>query len=249
MAIVKLKYTRGRGAIDAIKAHLRYIVHRPGKEREKLTRELFQHNYLSVTKQYAYDLINAAPRGTVFYKMTINFHPVKEDTHKDLDLQYITSLTFREMQLRIGRSIPFIATIHDGHEKTDLRHIHAICLVHGRLSKEDFAKLKTLWQTATAEVRLQRRIRDRIQERQRTRFLTQARLLYHYTPARERYLSLSDAPKKRYRGVNPLQMQHGCYNCGYGQLGGIPSWYAFCPCCHKPLNQEKTLRLERSLSL
>src|SRR5688572_18154795 len=108
MAIVKLKYTRGK---DAIKAHLRYIVHRPGKEREKLTRELFQHNYLSVTKQYAYDLMNAAPRGTVFYKMTINFHPAKEDTHKDLDLQYITSLTVREMQLRIGRNVPFIATI------------------------------------------------------------------------------------------------------------------------------------------
>ena len=70
MAIVKLKYTTSR---DAIKAHLRYIVHRPGKEQERLTRELFQHNYLSVTKQYAYDLINAAPKGTVFYKMVINF--------------------------------------------------------------------------------------------------------------------------------------------------------------------------------
>jgi len=119
-----------------------------------LTRELFHHNYLSVTKQYAYDLITTAPKGTVFYKMTINFHPHKEDTHKDLDLQYITSLTIREMQQRIGRSVPFIATIHNGHANTDLRHIHAICLVQGRLSKEDFAKLKTLWQTATAEVRL-----------------------------------------------------------------------------------------------
>jgi len=77
MAIVKLKYTRSR---DAIKAHLRYIVHRPGKALERPTRELFQHTYLSVTKQDAYDLINAAPRGTVFYKMTINFHPHREDT-------------------------------------------------------------------------------------------------------------------------------------------------------------------------
>jgi hypothetical protein len=246
MAIVKLKYTRGR---NAIKAHLCYIVHRTGKEREKLTRELFQHNYLSATKQYAYDLINAAPKGTVFYKMTINFHPLREDTHKDLDLQHIASLTVREMQLRLGRSVPFIATIHDGHANTDLRHIHAICLVQGRLSKEEFAKLRTLWQTATAEVRLQRRARDRIQEQRRTRFLTQSKVLYQSAPARERSLYLADAPKRRYRGVKPLQMQHGCYNCGYGQLGGIPGWYAFCPCCHKPLNEEKTLRLERSLSL
>jgi hypothetical protein len=138
MAIVKLKYARGRGAI---KAHLRYIIHRPGIEQGRTTRELFHHNYLSVTKQNAYDLINGAPRGTVFYKMTINFHPQKEDTHKDLDLQYIASLTVREMQLHIGRSVPFIATIHDGHAMTTLRHIHAICLVQGRVSKEDFAKL------------------------------------------------------------------------------------------------------------
>jgi hypothetical protein len=246
MAIVKLKYTRSR---DAIKAHLRYVVHRPGKERVRETRELFHHNYLSVSKQYAYDLINASPKGMVFYKMTINFHPLKEDTNKDLDLQHIASLTVREMQERISRSIPFVATIHDGHEKTALRHIHAICLVQGRLSKEEFAKLKTLWQTATAEVRFQRRARDRRQELHRTRFLGQARVLYQYSAARERFLSQADAPKKMYRGAKPLRMRHGCYNCGYGLWGGIPKGYSFCPCCHKPLFQEHTLRLELNRSL
>ena len=246
MAIVKLKYTTGR---DAIKAHLRYIVHRPGKELERPTRELFQHNYLSVTKQDAYDLINSAPRGTIFYKMTINFHPQREDTHKDLDLQYMASLTVREMQLRLGRMVPFIATIHNGHATTDLRHIHAICLVQGRLSKEEFAKLKTLWQVASAEVRLQRRMRDLVQERQRTRFLAQAKVLYQSSPSEQRYLSLADAPNRHQRRIKPLQLQHGCYNCGYGQLGGIPARYDFCPCCHRPLNQEKILRLELDRTL
>jgi hypothetical protein len=241
MAIVKLKYTKNS---DAIKAHLRYIVHRPGKEREKLTRELFHHNYLSVTKQEAYALINGAPKGTIFYKMTINFHPHREDTHKDLDLQHITSLTVREMQSRLGRSVPFIATIHNGHIKTDLRHIHAICLVQGRVGREDFAKLKTLWQTATAEVRLQRSIRDRVQERQRTRFLTQARVLYISQPPKERYLFQADASRMSYRGSTLLKTQHGCYNCGYGQLSGLPMGYEYCPCCHKPLSLEKSLRLE-----
>src|SRR5262245_20257480 len=235
MAIVKLKYTRSR---EAIKAHLRYVVYRPGKEREKLTRELFQHNYLSVSKQYAYDLMNASPRGMVFYKMTINFHPLKEDTHKDLDLQHIASLTVREMQERISRSIPFVATIHDGHANTDLRHIHAICLVQGRLSKEEFATLKTLWQTATAEVRIQRRARDRVQERFRTRFLARARVLYQYSPSTQRY-----------RGHKSLYKQHGCFNCGYGQFGGLPKGYAFCPCCHQPLSREQTIRLELRRSL
>ena len=246
MAIVKIKYARGR---DAIKAHLRYIVHRPGKEQGRLTREIFQHNYLSVTKQDTYALINSAPRGTIFYKMTINFHPHREDTYKDLDLEAIASLTVREMQYRIGRDVPFIATMHNGHANTDLRHIHAICLVRGRLSKEDFAKLKTLWQTATAEVRLQRRARDRAQERHRTRFLGQAQVLYQSTPSQQRSLYQADASKRLSRGRKPLQMQHGCSHCGYGQRGGIPAWREYCPCCHKPLKQEKTFRLERSLQL
>jgi hypothetical protein len=235
MAVVKMKYTRSR---NAIKRHLRYIVHRPGKEREKPTRELFQHNYLRVTKQNAYDLIHAAPKGTYFYKMMINFHPTKEDTFKDLDLHYIASLTAREMQDRIGREVPFFATIHNGHADTDLRHIHAICLVQGRLSKAEYAKLKTLWQFATAEVRVQRRNRDRVQERQRTQFLAQARVLYQ-----------ANAPQQRYRGVKPLRIQHGCSSCGYGQLSGIPHWYDLCPCCHKPLNQEKMLQLELNRQL
>jgi hypothetical protein len=244
MAVVKMKYTRSKAAI---KAHLRYIVHRPGKAWETPTRELFQHNYLNVTKQDVYDLINSASRKTIFYKMMINFHPQREDTHKDLDLHAIASLTVREMQDRIGRNVPFVATIHNGHANTDLRHIHAICLVQGRLSKTEYARLQTLWQVATAEVKEQRRSRDRAQERQRTRFLTQARVLYQSSPVR--YLSQVDAPKKRYRGVKPLQLQPGCYSCGYGQLGGIPDWYDYCPCCHKPLHQERTLQLELNRQL
>jgi hypothetical protein len=165
--------------------------------------------------------------------MTINFHPLKEDTRKDLDLHCITSLTVREMQERLGRTVPFIATIHDGHANTDLRHIHAICLVQKRISKEEFAKLKTLWKTASEEVRLQRRTRDRFLERRRTRFLTQAQVLYQY--------ALS---KQRNRKIRGLKMAHGCYQCGYGQSSGIPAWVEFCPHCRSPLKQEKALRLE-----
>ena len=246
MAVVKLTYTRSK---DAIKRHLRYIVHRPGKEWEKATRELFQHNYMSLTKQDVYAWINAAPRSTIFYKMMINFHPQKEDTRKDLDLHDIASLTVREMQWRIGRSVPFVATIHHGHARTDLRHIHAICLVQGRLSKAEYAKLQTLWQIATAEVKQQRRSRDHVLERQRTQFLTQARVLYQFQPSQQRYLAPADTRRRRYRHRKPLQLQPGCYRCGYGQLGGIPAGYAYCPCCHKPLHQEKTLQLELSRQL
>ena len=228
MAIVKLKYTRSR---NAIKRHLRYIVHRPGKEREKLTRQLFTHNYESVAKQRVYDRIDASARNTLFYKLIINLDPQKEDTHKDLDLQHLTSHTIREMERRIGRDVLFVATIHNDH--TPLRHIHGIALVQGRIAKEDFAKLKTLWQSATQEARAQRRLRDRTREHRRTRFLTQAQMLYQHAPTQQRY-----------RGVKPLRIQHGCFHCGYGQFSGIPSYRLYCPSCHKPLNQEKTKHLE-----
>jgi hypothetical protein len=242
MAIVKVSYTRDP---IQIKEHLRYIVHRPGKDRQVLTRELFDA-FDHTVKAHAYDLIDAT-RHPLFFKFILNFDAKKEDKFKDLDLQHITRQTLRQMERLIGRDVPFVATMHDDH--TPLRHIHAIGMVQGRITKADFQKLKTLWLTATEEARSQRRMRDRVQERQRTQFLAQARVLYHYQPSRERYLHQADAPHKRYRRFKPLRIQHGCYRCGYGQLGGIPRGYDFCPSCHKPLNQEKSRHLELSRQL
>jgi hypothetical protein len=231
MAIVKVKYTRDP---IKIKEHLRYIVHRPGKDREHMTRELFDA-YDRSDKVYAYELIDAT-KSPLFFKIILNFDAKKEDKFKDLDLQHITRQTLSQMQRLIGRDVPFVAVIHDDH--TPLRHVHAIAMVWGKIAKADFQKLKTLRLTATEEARSQRRLRDRVRGNPRVRYLTQARVLTqpHFT-------------KRRSRSYKPLRIQHGCYNCGYGQLGGIPSWYDFCPCCHKPLNQEKTLHLELSRQL
>jgi hypothetical protein len=66
MAIVKAKYTR---SIGRIKAHLRYITHRPGREGEKLTRPLFTYEYQTVDKHGAYHRFDLAPKGTYFYKL------------------------------------------------------------------------------------------------------------------------------------------------------------------------------------
>src|SRR5687768_12053583 len=135
MAIVKVKYTRDP---IKIKEHLRYIVHRPGKDREKMTRELFDA-YDRSDKAQAYDLIDATKR-PLFFKIILNFDAKKEDTYKDLDLQHLTRQTLSQMQRLIGRDVPFVATIHDDH--TPLRHIHAIGMVQGRIAKEDFKKLR-----------------------------------------------------------------------------------------------------------
>jgi hypothetical protein len=58
MAIVKAYFTRSS---EKIKKTLNYIVHRPGREGEKLNRELFGNFEESISKQDAYRDIDAQP--------------------------------------------------------------------------------------------------------------------------------------------------------------------------------------------
>jgi hypothetical protein len=236
MAIVKVKYTRDP---IKIKEHLRYIVHRRGRDGERMTRELFDA-FESTDKTRAYELIDAT-KHPLFFKIIINFDAKKEDKYKDLDLQHITRKTVREMQRLIRRDSPFVAVMHDDH--TPLRHIHAIGMVQGKIANADFQKLKNLWKIATAEAREQRRSRDYVQERQHTRFLAHAQVMYQSFPARQR------TSKTPYRRTKPLQLQQGCHHCGFGQLTGIPSRWNYCPSCHRPLSQEASLELELNQQL
>jgi predicted Zn-ribbon and HTH transcriptional regulator len=243
MAIVKMSYTRDP---IKIKEHLRYIVHRPGKNREHLTRQLF-NEFDTTDKISTYERIDAT-KHPLFFKFIINLDPKREDTRKDLDLQHLTRKTLREMQRLIGREdLPFVAVIHDDH--TMLRHIHAIALVQGKIAKADFYQLKHLWRFTTAEARAQRRSRDYVRERHQTRFLAQARVLYQSSRTRKRVLDQADTPHRRYRHRKPLQLQPGCHHCGYGDTTGIPSWRSHCPNCHRPLHQEQSLQLELSQQL
>jgi hypothetical protein len=199
-----------------------------------MSRELFDA-FDHTDKSRTYERIDAM-KHPLFFKFILNFDAKKEDTFKDLDLQHITRRTLREMQRLIGRDVPFVATLHDDH--TPLRHIHAIGMVEGRIAKADFQKLKTLWQTATAEAREQRRQRDRVREHPRVRFLTQARIRSELVLTR-----------RRQRSYRPLRLQPGCDNCGYGEISGIPKWRNYCPSCHRPLIQEKSLQLELNRQL
>src|SRR5688572_32140518 len=154
MAIVKAKYVRGK---SRIKAHLRYITHRRGMDGERMTRPLFGKDG-TLSKQQIYAMVDAAKRGAVFHKFVINFHPLKEDTHKGLNLWELTRKTLEQIKTQFGEAVPFVATIHDDH--TALRHVHGFFIVDGRLSKEEFAKVRGLWKVASSEARQQRRRLD-----------------------------------------------------------------------------------------
>src|SRR5688500_14818077 len=158
MAIVKAKYVRGK---PRIKAHLRYITHRRGMEGERITRPLFGKDG-PLSKQQIYEMIDAfaAKRGAVYHKFVFNFHPVKEDTRKDLNLWEITRKTLEQIKTKFGNSVPFIATSHDDHAL--LRHVHGFFMVEGRLPREEFSKIKGLWKVASAEAWRQRNRLDRM---------------------------------------------------------------------------------------
>jgi hypothetical protein len=226
MAIVKARYLRGK---DRIKAHLRYITHRRGREDERITRALFGRDG-ALSKLQAYDMIDAARRGAVFHKFVINFHPVKEDTRKDLNLWEITQKTLAHIKTQVGDSVTFVATIHDDH--TALRHIHGFFIVEGRLSKGEFAKIKKLWKVASAEAQHQRFRLDRMRKSRRY----------------QKLLPLIDKYKRkqaqgRGRRVRVIRMQPACQHCGYGGMYGMPAYLLVCPVCKKWLTYSRQANL------
>jgi predicted Zn-ribbon and HTH transcriptional regulator len=227
MAIVKAKYVRGK---PRIKAHLRYITHRRGMEGERMTRLLFGKDG-PLSKQQIYAMIDASCRGAVFHKFVINFHPVKEDTRKDLNLWELTRKTLETIKTQFGDSVPFVATIHDDH--TLLRHIHGFFIVEGRLPKEEFAKIKGLWKVASAEVWLQRRRLDRM----------------HRSPRYKKLLPLLEKYKRKHqqgrgRRMRDIRMQPACQHCGFGSRSGIPAYLITCPVCKQWLTQRRQIHLE-----
>jgi hypothetical protein len=222
MAIVKAKYIRGKGRI---KAHLRYITHRRGLDAGRITRPLFGRNG-PLSKLQIYDMIDAVRRGAVFHKFVFNFHPVKEDTRKDLNLWEITRNTLAQIKTQFGDSVPFVATIHDDH--TALRHIHGFFIVDGRLSKEEFAKIKGLWKVASNEVWRQRSRLDRMRKSLRYQKLL---------PLLEKY------KRKRAQGrgmrMRNIRTQPACQHCGYRGMYGMPAYLLVCPVCKQWLTHSR----------
>jgi hypothetical protein len=170
-------------------------------------------------------MIDAARRGAVF-KFVINFHPTREDTRKDLNLWDLTRKTLAQIKTQFGDSVLFIATIHDDH--TALRHVHGFFMVEGRLSKEEFGKIKGLWKIASAEAWRQRTRLDRM--RKSLRYQKLLPLIEKYKRKRAQRWG---------RRVREIRTQPACQHCGYGGRSGIPAYLLVCPVCKQWLTQSR----------
>jgi hypothetical protein len=153
MAIVKISYTRNRGAA---KASVRYIAHRPGKDGKATVRSIYGIDG-EVTKTDAYKMIDEAKRGDAFFRIVISPDPEKEDTFKDLYLWQITENTILTLEERLKKEVPFIAVEHNDH--TPHRHVHLIACVSGKLNPNDFQALR---ESATEAALSQRQERDQV---------------------------------------------------------------------------------------
>ena len=160
MAIAKASYTKSpQGA----KASIRSIAHRPAREQERITRELWTKDG-PVEKTEAYHLIDQAPAGSFFYRLALSPDPAREDGPRDLYLRSVTETTMEELAERTWKPVAWVATTHADHAPH--RHVHIIAVVHSKLQRED---LRALTNRATQECREQRLERDAVRQSQRAR--------------------------------------------------------------------------------
>src|SRR2546423_5657586 len=151
MAIVKATYTKSSAGA---KASIRYIAHRPGKDGATITRNLFGLDGL-MGRWQAYQMIDEADKGSLFFRFVISPDPKQEDTEKDLFLREITEKTMLRLEDRLHREVPWVAATHDDHAPH--RHVHIVAIVPGRLQVHDFQALR---QTATGAALAQRKELD-----------------------------------------------------------------------------------------
>jgi hypothetical protein len=233
MAIVKAYFTRSS---EKIKKTLNYIVHRAGKEGERLNRELFGNFEEAIGKEDAYRRIDAQP-GMTYFHLKLNFHPEREDTRKDLNLRDITRQSMMALEKRLQRPIRFLAVEHNDH--TPLRHIHALVLVKlsrgERIGIEDW---KIYRDAATEQASLQRRALDAVMRVQKD--IQQGKA---HMPSRTRFDShtRSRRTNRGYRFQRVLYIAHPCPKCAgvmQQSLKTLRSGAKWCP-VHGVIREER----------
>src|SRR5687768_9760637 len=167
MAVVTANFVK-RGTVGnaKVKATIRYIQHRPGKDHERLTRTLFNSDG-PMQRLEAYQFIDEAPKGTVFFRIVVSPDPEQEDRHRDLDMRAIAQTTMLTIEQRVQTPVIWAAAVHDDH--TDKRHIHALAAIQGRLDKPDLDCLIQATTQACLEQRKERDLMRDVAEYQRER--------------------------------------------------------------------------------
>jgi hypothetical protein len=164
MAIFKANYVkRGTTAKALAKAAVRYNQHRPGKDGERITRTLFTNDG-PMERHEAYQMIDEAQKGSLFYRFILSPDPKREDNNHDLDMRDIATQTMLALEEHTGQQILWVGAIHDDHAPH--LHAHLIAIVPKRLSVKD---LEIARQATTDAALEQRHFLDLMQSHERER--------------------------------------------------------------------------------
>jgi hypothetical protein len=122
MAVVASSYIR-RGNVGNPRAKdaVRYLQHRPERQGERTTRPLFGPDG-RWERLHAYQMIDEAPPGTHFYRMSINPDPAREDHARDLDLRQVTAATLHALTGIVAQPVLYVAAEHPEHAE-GRRHV------------------------------------------------------------------------------------------------------------------------------
>jgi hypothetical protein len=247
MAVVKANYVRkGIGERVTAKANIRYIQERPGRDKEKLTRPLF-NNAGVIGRHEAYQFIDdAAKQGRFFYRLKFSPDPIKEDAKRDLNMQKLTRQMMLRLEKRLKTTIPWAGALHDDH--TDNRHVHILAAIPRRLKKYE---LEALIKEATALCREQRRDLEPGKERAQWRDI--ARQPKTYQPLKfSKRLSLpvqaqeQRPPRTHGGGLRREKIQPTCIcpRCHFPQLHNGRTGH-HCVSCGSSLHKKREQGLQR----
>ncbi len=165
MAIVKANFVkRNRQEKAGAKRTIRYIQHRKGKDGQKITRQLFGSDG-AMERQEAYELIDDAEKGSIFFRFVITPDPAEEDKRHDLDMRGVTAQTMQILNEKMQKPVQWVAAIHNDHRPH--RHVHILAIVPDKLYTQDFHLMRD---QATATCLEQRKEHDlAIQQKARER--------------------------------------------------------------------------------
>jgi hypothetical protein len=219
MIIKVTSYTRNR---KAAKASIRYISHRPNMDKEQVSRPLFDFEDI-LEKLEIYKLIDQAPKGSVFYRIAFSPDPAKEDTYKDLNLRWLTQVSMYYLRNKLGKDIQFVASEHT--DQSPVRHVNALVIVPGLLTKKEFRALPKYLKTAAAtEAKLQR---ERLDPQPLMQEITQPDRPQQQTSAYQQLQVSEDVSQSV-----PYMPAHTCPDCGAAQsLWRVGESAYMCPNC------------------
>ena len=159
MAVVRNTYIRrGKAGNPRAKDAVRYMQHRPERAGERVTRPLFGPDG-RWERVHGYHMIDEAPPGTHFYRMSINPDPATEDHHRDLDLRAVTERTIRRLEAIVDQPVLYIAAVHEAHAE-NRRHVYLLASVPRRLNTPELKQLTLAATQACLEQRQEREPRQ-----------------------------------------------------------------------------------------